>query len=192
LLQQTAGAYNQDMGITSAYEPFDTYSGQKVEPEVSSQTLQDVVFYLRVLKAPVHRDPNDPDVMTGKEFFMQANCGKCHVPELKTGASDITGLSHKTFHPYTDLLLHDMGSGLDDGYTEGNALSSEWRTPALWGLGLSKNSQGGSYYLMHDGRARSIEEAIMLHGGEAARSRDRYNALTEADKKKMIKFLESL
>jgi CxxC motif-containing protein (DUF1111 family) len=192
LLQQTAGAYNQDMGITSSYEPFDTYTGNNIEPEVTNQTLQDVVFYLRALKAPVPRNASDPDVVRGKELFIQSDCGKCHVPELKTGASDIAALSHKTFYPYTDLLMHDMGSGLDDGYTEGVAKSAEWRTPPLWGLGLSKISQGGTYYLLHDGRAKSIEEAIALHGGEASKSRDKYNTLPEADKKKMVKFLESL
>ncbi|WP_457832419.1 di-heme oxidoredictase family protein, partial [Staphylococcus aureus] len=78
---------------------------------------------------------------------------------------NIAPLSNKTFHPYTDLLLHDMGPGLDNGYTEGSATKSEWRTPPLWGLGLSPNSQGGQYFLLHDGRAKSIEEAILLHGG---------------------------
>ncbi len=192
LLQQTAGAYNQDMGITSVYEPYDTYSGQEIDPEVSAQTLQDVVFYLRSLKAPIQRNAGDADVVQGKALFLQADCGKCHKPELKTGASDIAALSHKTFYPYTDLLLHDMGPGLDDGYTEGVALSSEWRTPALWGLGLSCNSQGGNYFLLHDGRAHSIEEAILLHGGEAATSRNKYAAMGETDKKKLLKFLESL
>ncbi|HMU72233.1 MAG TPA: di-heme oxidoredictase family protein, partial [Ferruginibacter sp.] len=95
-------------------------------------------------------------------------------------------------HPYTDLLLHDMGPGLDDGYTEGNAKTYEWRTPPLWGLGLSPNSQGGQYFLMHDGRAGSIEEAIQLHGGEAAASRNRFNQLNTTERNALIKFLKSL
>ncbi|MBL7718946.1 MAG: c-type cytochrome [Flavipsychrobacter sp.] len=192
LLQQTAAAYNQDMGITSTFEPYDTHSGQEIDPEVSNQTVHDVVFYLRTLKAPVQRNLNDGDVMRGKELFIQSSCGKCHTPELKTGTSPITALSNKTFFPYTDMLMHDMGKGLDDGYTEGTAKTYEWRTPALWGLGLSKNSQGGGYFLLHDGRARSIEEAILLHSGEAQNSRERYNALSQQDKQKLIKFLESL
>ena len=192
LLQQTAAAYNQDMGITSTYEPYDTYSGQSIAPEVSNQTLLDVVFYLKTLKAPVQRNAGDADVIKGKALFMQSDCGKCHMPELKTGSSPIAALNQKAFYPYTDLLLHDMGSGLDDGYTEGNAKTYEWRTPALWGLGLSKNSQGGAYFLMHDGRAGTIEEAILLHGGEAATSKGKYMALTGDDKQKLIKFLESL
>lgn len=192
LLQQTAGAYNQDMGITSVYEPHDTYSGEETDPEVSNQTLQDVVFYLRTLKAPLQRNANAADVMRGKELFIQVNCSKCHTPELKTGYSDIAGLANKTINPYTDMLMHDMGSDLDDGYTEGSATSAEWRTPPLWGLGLSKNSQGGGYFLLHDGRATSIQDAISLHGGEANNSRSSYNALSEADKQKVIQFLESL
>ena len=192
LHQQTAGAYNQDMGITSTYEPFDTYSGQAIAPEVSNQTLLDVVFYLKALKAPVQRNANATDVVKGKALFMQSNCGKCHMPALKTGASPIAALNYKTFYPYTDLLLHDMGSGLDDGYTEGNAKSYEWRTPALWGLGLSKDSQGGAYFLLHDGRAGTIEEAILLHGGEASDSRNKYNTLGAQEKQQLITFLESL
>ncbi len=192
LLQQTAGAYNQDMGVTSTYEPYDTYSGQEVDPEVTNQTMQDVVLYLRALKAPVQRNATDPEVVKGKDIFIQSDCGKCHRPELKTGPSDVAALSNKVFHPYTDMLLHDMGSGLDDGYTEGTAKTYEWRTPALWGLGLAKDAQGGSYFLLHDGRAHSIHDAIVLHGGEATKSRDKYNALPDQDKKLMIKFLESL
>jgi len=192
LLQQTAAAYNQDMGITSTFEPYDTQSGEELDPEVSNQTVHDVVFYLRTLKAPVQRNVNDGDVMRGKELFIQSSCGKCHTPELKTGISPIAALSNKTFFPYTDMLMHDMGNGLDDGYTEGTAKTYEWRTPALWGLGLSKNSQGGRYFLLHDGRARSIEEAILLHGGEANNSREKYNALSQPEKQKLIKFLESL
>jgi CxxC motif-containing protein (DUF1111 family) len=192
LLQQTAGAYNQDMGITSTYEPYDTYSGHEIDPEVSNQTLLDVVLYLKTLKAPVQRNIDDPTVIKGKQVFMQIDCGKCHVPELRTSASPIAALAFKAFSPYTDLLLHDMGPGLDDGYTEGNAKTNEWRTPALWGLGLSKNSQGGQYFLLHDGRARTIEQAIELHGGEAKNSVGKYFSLSGQDKQALIKFLESL
>ena len=192
LLQQTATAYNQDIGITSFYESKDTYTGQIVDPEVSNQTVLDVVFYLKTLKAPVQRTPNDADVLAGKQIFTNIKCGTCHVPQLTSGASPVAALSNKIFFPYTDFLLHDMGSGLNDGYTEGTALSQEWRTPPLWGLGLSKNSQGGQYFLLHDGRAKSIEEAILLHGGEAMQSKNNFQQLTAAEKAKLIKFLESL
>jgi CxxC motif-containing protein (DUF1111 family) len=111
---------------------------------------------------------------------------------LKTGYSPIEKLSYKTFHSFTDLLLHDMGESLDDGYTEGSALTSEWRTPPLWGLGLSPNSQGGEYFLLHDGRAKSIEEAILFHGGEAENSKNQYQRLSQSEKEDILKFLESL
>jgi CxxC motif-containing protein (DUF1111 family) len=192
LLQQTASAYNQDMGITSTYEAYDTYSGHEADPEVSNNTVQDVVFYLKTLKAPVARNQSDPAVIEGKALFTAVGCNKCHTSELKTSTSPISGLSNKTFHPYTDMLMHDMGNGLDDGYTEGTATTAEWRTPALWGLGLSMNSQGGQYFLMHDGRAHSIEAAILLHGGEASTIRGRYENLSATEKANLIKFLENL
>lgn len=192
LFHQTVNAYSQDIGIASTYEPYDTYNGEEIDPEITNQTVIDVVAYLKMLKAPIQRNTNDPDIITGKNIFTQISCGKCHVPELKTGSSSISALSNKTFFPYSDLLLHDMGAGLDDGYTEGTAATNEWRTPPLWGLGLSKKSQGGQYFLLHDGRARSIQEAILQHGGEAQQSKINYQQLTEADKAKLIKFLESL
>ena len=192
LLQQTVNAYNQDMGINSTYEHYNTYNGQDADAEVTNQTVQDVVFYLQTLKAPIQRIQNDADVVAGKQIFMSISCGKCHVPQMQTGEFPIAALSNKTFYPYSDFLLHDMGPGLDDHYTEGAALTSEWRTPPLWGLGLSKNSQGGSYFLLHDGRARTIEEAILLHGGEALQSKNNFQQLPADEKRKLIKFLESL
>ena len=192
LLHQTANAYNQDIGITSVFEAFDTYSGLSVDPEVSTQTVNDVVFYLQTLKAPVQRNQNDMDVQNGRQLFINTGCGNCHTPQLTTGVSPINALSNKTFFPYTDMLLHDMGPGLDDGYTEGSATTAEWRTPPLWGLGLSKNSQGGQYFLLHDGRAKTVDEAILLHGGEATQSKTRFQQLTPAEKTKVIKFLEAL
>lgn len=192
LLHQTADAYNQDIGITSYFEPYDTYSGDKFPAEIDRKTISDVVFYLKTLKAPIQRDQDNPDVIAGRQLFEQANCIACHKPTLTTGYSPIEALSFKEFHPYTDLLLHDMGPDLDDGYTEGYALSSEWKTPPLWGIGLSKDSQGGQYYLLHDGRARSIEEAILYHGGEAEDSKYRYVNLTQSERRQLLRFIESL
>jgi CxxC motif-containing protein (DUF1111 family) len=192
LLQQTVNAYNQDMGINSTYEHYNTYNGQEADPEITNRTVQDVVFYLQTLKAPIQRSQNDPDVVAGKQIFMDIKCGTCHIPELQTGDFPIAPLAHKTFAPFSDFLLHDMGTSLDDGYTEGTALTTEWRTPPLWGLGLSKNSQGGKYFLLHDGRARTIEDAIILHGGEASQSKNNFQQLSVTDKAKLIKFLESL
>lgn len=192
LLQQTANAYNQDMGVNSSFEPFDTYSKLEVEPEVSNATIYNVVFYLKTLKAPVQRNQGDMDVQAGMQIFNSIGCNKCHTSELKTGDYKIAPLANKVIHPYTDLLLHDMGPGLDDHYTEGMATTAEWKTPALWGLGLSRNAQGGSYFLMHDGRAHSIEEAILMHAGEAQHIKTNYLQLTESEQKQLLKFLESL
>jgi CxxC motif-containing protein (DUF1111 family) len=192
LLHQTVNAYNQDIGITSTFQPKDVYTGLNIDPEVSDVTVHNVVFYLQTLKAPIQRNQNDPEVLQGKSLFIQAGCESCHKQTLKTGFSTVAALSNKTFHPYTDLLLHDMGPGLDDGYTEGSAKTSEWRTPPLWGLGLSPNSQGGQYFLLHDGRAKTIEEAIQLHGGEAQQSKEKFQQLSLQERNNLVKFLKSL
>lgn len=192
LLHQTVNAYSQDMGIASSYNPIDIYSGLPIEPEVATQKVNDVVFYQQTLKAPIQRNPDAPEVKSGKQLFVQIGCEACHRETLHTGYSPISPLSNTAFHPYTDLLLHDMGNQLDDGYTEGSALTSEWRTPPLWGLGLSPNSQGGQYFLLHDGRAHGIEEAVLLHGGEATASRNAYAQLSQSEKKAIISFLQSL
>ena len=200
LLHQTVNAYVQDMGITSDYNTQDLFHFNNgafatdgvADPEVSGATVNTVVFYLQTLKAPIPRDQEDPDVIAGKQLFTQLNCNGCHTPQLQTGYSPIEPLAYKIFYPYTDLLLHDMGPGLDDDYTEGNAATSEWRTPPLWGLGLSPDSQGGQYFLMHDGRAHTISDAILQHGGEALNSRNAYDGLSETEKQQLIKFLESL
>jgi len=192
LLQQTASAYNQDIGITTTFEPSDTYSGLSIDPEVTDKTVRDVVAYLQTLKAPIQRDQDDSDVIEGSNIFVASGCADCHKKTLNTGFSEIAALSNVPFHPYTDLLLHDMGPGLDDGYTEGTATTSEWRTAPLWGIGLAPNSQGNEYFLLHDGRAKSIEQAIDMHGGEATLARERYFSLPLSDKSKLIRFLESL
>ena len=192
LFHQTVAAYNQDMGITSIHNPIDVYSGQEIEPEVDLNTLHDVEFYLKTLKAPIQRDANSPNVISGGDIFNAISCSSCHTPVMQTSESSIAALNFVEFYPYTDLLLHDMGADLDDGYTEGFAATYEWRTPPLWGLGLSKDSQGGEYLLLHDGRARTIEEAIMFHKGEANNSRLDYIELSDSDKSLLIEFLESL
>lgn len=192
LLQQTVGAYHQDIGISSAFAPYDIFSGLETDPEISTQTINHVVFYLQTLKAPIQRTPDNEAVVAGKQLFLEIGCGSCHKETLRTSSSSVAALSNKTFSPYTDLLLHDMGPQLDDGYTEGSATTAEWRTPALWGLGLSPITQGGGYFLMHDGRARSIEEAIVMHGGEGSSSKERFENLSATDKDKLIAFLKSL
>lgn len=192
LLQQTVSAYNQDIGITSSYEPIDPFSGLPTGKEIDDKSINDVVFYLLTLKAPLPRNADSPKVKQGSQVFNQINCAACHLPSMQTGSSIISGLSNKTFYPYTDLLLHDMGNDLDDGVTEGSSETYEWKTPALWGLGLSPDSQGGQYFLMHDGRAHSIEEAILMHAGEGQKSKEDYTTLSPLDKEALITFLESL
>ncbi len=192
LLHQTVDALNQDIGIASFYNRHDVYTKMDTDPEISLKTIHDIFFYLETLKAPIQRDQDDPTVMYGKKLFNQIGCEGCHKPTLKTGPSYIEPLSNVVFHPYTDLLLHDLGPELDDGYTEGSAKTYEWKTAALWGLGLSEDSQGGQYFLMHDGRARSIDAAILMHGGEGSKSRDNFKKLTKDDKDALLTFLKSL
>ncbi|MEO9801866.1 MAG: di-heme oxidoredictase family protein [Reichenbachiella sp.] len=200
LTMQTVGAYKQDMGITSDfdlndpinYNESDITIGQVDDPEVSAATVNEVVFYLSTLKPPVRRNEEDSEVRSGEILFEQIGCTSCHLSTMTTGDHAVEALANKTFHPYTDLLMHDMGAGLDDGYTEGTATTSEWKTPALWGLGLSPDAQGGGYFLLHDGRARSIEAAITMHGGEAAQSATNFTELSSEDKAFVVKFLESL
>jgi CxxC motif-containing protein (DUF1111 family) len=200
LLHQTVGAYQQDMGITSDLLPEDLFNptaGNRAsdgvpDPEAPSSTVADVVFYLKTLRAPSRRNASDPDVVAGEALFGSVGCATCHVPTMRTGRSEIAVLDEAEFHPYTDLLLHDMGPELDDGYTEGRALTSEWRTPPLWGIGLQERFQGGAAYYLHDGRAHSLEQAIELHGGEGAGARDAFRNLSEEDRARLIRFLRSL
>jgi len=200
LLHQTVGAYHEDMGITTDLLPEDIFNpqaGSRVaddapDPEASSSTVSNVVFYLKTLRAPSRRDEDAPDVRAGESIFSDIGCAQCHVPTLTTGHSEIEVLDRVEFHPFTDLLLHDMGPDLDDGYTEGRALTSEWRTPPLWGIGIQQDFQGGSVFLLHDGRARSLREAIELHGGEGAASRSGFTGLTPDQQEQLLRFLRSL
>ena len=199
LLQQVTLAYNHDMGITSTFMPYNPFNyldqmapAAPSVPEVDNTTLNSVVFYVTCLQTPIQRNTTDPTVTYGGRVFVQIGCATCHQPVLTTGYSPIDALSYQTFNPYTDLLVHDMGPGLDDGYTEGNAKTSEWRTAPLWALGLAPNVQGGNTYLLHDGRAHSIEQAIELHGGEAAAAENRFSALSTTDRNALIAFLKSL
>jgi CxxC motif-containing protein (DUF1111 family) len=199
LFQQVANAYNHDMGITSSYLPVNPYNylDQTTPPiasapEIDNTTFYSVVFYVTCLQLPVQRNPNDPTVMQGAKEFVTIGCATCHKPVLTTGYSPIAALSNQAFSPYTDLLVHDMGPGLDDHYTEGDAKTSEWRTTPLWGLGLAPQVQGGTVYLLHDGRAHSIQQAITMHGGEAAVAAGRFTQLSAANQAALITFLKSL
>ena len=200
LFHQTVVAYLQDMGVTTEFLPQDTYNVQAgiqtgdtaPDPEVSTEIVNNVVFYLRTLKVPPRRNPENENVQAGERIFSDIGCAGCHIPSLTTGPSDVEPLSNKTIFPYSDLLLHDMGPELDDGYTEGSAASSEWRTAPLWGIGLAADSQGGRVFYLHDGRATTLEESIQFHGGEAAPSRDQYANLGTEEQSQLIAFLMSL
>ncbi len=200
LLHQTVTALSEDMGLTSDLIPNDLLNVQVgnlardevPDPEIPSSVVDALVFYLKTLREPLPRNQDDPDVMAGGALFRQIGCASCHVPTLRTGRSEIEALDRVEFHPYTDLLLHDMGPELDDGYTEGVATGSERRTTPLWGLGLSAEFQGGMAFYLHDGRARTIREAIEFHGGEAAASRAAFRDLSPEQQEQLLAYLRSL
>jgi CxxC motif-containing protein (DUF1111 family) len=200
LLLQVANAYQQDIGITSyvnknesSYDqeqwPSSTDNGK---PELADSILKFTTFYIRTLAVPARRDVNDPDVQAGSAIFNQINCAGCHRPTIITGPDfNLPQLSGQRIHPYTDVLLHDMGEGLADDRPDFLATGREWRTQPLWGLGLLQKTTGIAFYL-HDGRARSIEEAILWHDGEAAKSKQAFTGLTKQERNQLMKFLNSL
>lgn len=198
LLQQTAAAYNNDMGITSPYFPKENFLQQiqydKLidDPEIDEATLKAATFYTQSLAVPKRRNAANPDVKKGKALFSKLKCSACHRPNFTTGQHpEFPFLSLQTIYPYTDLLLHDMGDGLADNRPDFEASGNEWRTPPLWGIGLT-NIVGGHSNFLHDGRARNLEEAIMWHGGEAEKSKEAFGKLPKSERESLIKFLESL
>lgn len=197
--QQVATAYNEDMGITSPYlseeniyhNP-DAEDGLTDDPEISQQVLDETVFYTKTLGVPAKRNAEDPEVLRGKQLFADAGCTSCHTPKFTTRTNtEIDALSNQTIYPYTDLLLHDMGEGLADHRSDFEANGSEWRTPPLWGIGLSQTVNGHQSFL-HDGRAQSIMEAILWHGGEAQESREYVKQLSESKRLALVKFVNSI
>lgn len=197
LLIQTATAYNEDVGITSPLLPTENCALQHPicgphEPEVTRDHVETVAFYTRTLAVPARRNVHDTDAKRGAELFARAGCSACHTPTLHTGASAVAPeLAHLTIHPYSDLLLHDMGPDLADGRPDFRASGSEWRTAPLWGIGLSAFVTGHTRFL-HDGRARNLEEAVLWHGGEALKARDFYRNLSKPEREALLKFLSSL
>ena len=151
-----------------------------------------VFFYSRHLAVPARRDVDDPQVLAGKRLFHETGCIGCHTPKLATRTDwpDKT-LASQLIWPYTDLLLHDMGEGLADNRPDGRASGQEWRTPPLWGIGLTETVNGHTQFL-HDGRARSLLEAILWHGGEAETARKAVEEMPAKDRAALIRFLESL
>lgn len=198
LLQQSAGAYNEDMGVTNFVFPVENsfsqiqHDGINDETEISDSIMHAVAFYMQTLGVPARRNAKDPIVLEGKRIFNQIQCASCHIAKHVT-ATDMafTSRSNQKIFPYTDLLLHDMGAGLADMRSEFQADGYEWRTPALWGIGLTQKINGHAYFL-HDGRARNLTEAILWHGGEAEASKNKFKKLSADERNAVLKFLESL
>lgn len=197
LVQQAAGAYNGDMGVTSSLFPAESCEGQDPRcglhaPEVPDETVAAVAFYTQTLGVPARRNLDDAKTVAGEQIFHAAGCGGCHVATLRTGAhTGVTEVSDQVIHPYTDLLVHDMGPGLADDRPDFQASGREWRTPPLWGIGLVETVNGHTNFL-HDGRARSLMEAVLWHGGEAQPARDRVRGLSGDERAALMAFLESL
>jgi CxxC motif-containing protein (DUF1111 family) len=201
IAHQTAAAFNGEMGMTTMLSPHENCTAVQTvcltapsggNPEVSDEIFVRIVNYERMLGVPARRDLQDPQVRRGAEQFLEAGCAGCHTPTLKTAKlPQMPWLSEQTFHPYTDLLLHDMGRGLADGREDFLASGSEWRTPPLWGLGLMRTVNGHTF-LLHDGRARDVSEAILWHGGEAEAAKERYRTMKKQDREALLKFLDSL
>jgi CxxC motif-containing protein (DUF1111 family) len=209
IAQQSAEAFAGDMGISSPL--LNKPSGDCTEnqptclnapngntpPETGAEINTDlfdlVVFYSRNLGVPARRNPQAPNVLRGKSVFAAIGCASCHAPSATVGEAspDNPHLSHQRIWPYTDLLLHDMGEGLADNRPEREANGREWRTPPLWGIGLTRTVNGHTFFL-HDGRARNLLEAILWHDGEAGRAREAFAKLPKSERDALIDFVNSL
>ncbi len=189
---QVAAALNRDMGVTTSVYPIldgDTNSGPV---ELADSDLTNWTRYVAGLGVNARRNLTDTNALHGEQLFASANCVSCHTPTIVTSSyHPMAELRNQTIHPYTDLLLHDMGPGLADNLGEGNAAGSQWRTSPLWGIGLTAGVSGGEAYL-HDGRARSLAEAILWHDGEAAASKEAFRTMSASDRAALIAFLTSL
>ncbi len=199
--QQTAGAFLGDMGITSPLFEFQNCPEGQAQcaaaaaggaPEIDADLFADVVLYASTLAVPARRGVDDPQVLRGKALFAAAGCADCHTPRHRTGPdADVPEAADQTIFPFTDLLLHDMGPGLADGRPDFDASGSEWRTAPLWGLGLVETVNGHTEFL-HDGRARSLLEAVLWHDGEAGPARDAVLEMTVEERDDLLAFLASL
>ena len=208
--------FSSDMGMTNSRYPEEICEGQRQMEEgsmmglsydmldVPAQDMEDVDLYLQGLAVPARRNINNADVQAGEQLFYQAGCHLCHVTTLHTKprgstllmGTDLPWLGGQTIHPYSDYLLHDMGSeimgvGLNDNFVSGLARGNEWRTMPLWGIGLQKKVNGHTYFL-HDGRARNFVEAIMWHGGEGEASKNKFKNMSKKERDQLVQFLWSL
>ncbi|WP_311882856.1 MULTISPECIES: di-heme oxidoredictase family protein [unclassified Pseudomonas] len=205
LNQQNVHAFSGDMGLTTSLRPFDDCTdaqtackqapngnGPDGEPEVSDNILRLVLFYSRNLAVPARRGINDEQVLAGKNLFFQAGCDSCHTPKYTTAANAAEPeLANQVIRPYSDLLLHDMGDGLADNRTEFQASGRDWRTPPLWGIGLTQAVSGHTQFL-HDGRARNLLEAVLWHGGEAQAAQQQVLSFNAEQRAALLAFLNSL
>ena len=200
--QQIAAAAIGDMGVTSSLFPKQNCPDVQVlcraevpgnDPELTDAAWDDLETWALGLGVPARRHWNDPDVQRGAALFEHLQCAACHVPTLTTADyfPRMPELSRQTIHPYTDLLLHDMGPDLADGRPDFAASGSDWRTPPLWGLGLSR-TVSNSTALLHDGRARNVTEAILWHGGEAHGAREMFRALSKRDREALLAFIDAI
>jgi CxxC motif-containing protein (DUF1111 family) len=199
--QQIAAAFSADIGVTSSLYPLTACTPVQHEclaaikapkPELRPELWDALTFWTQALAVPERRDTHKPEVQRGEALFTSSGCAMCHVPEWRTGKyAAVPSISNQRIRPYTDLLLHDMGPDLADGRPDFKAGGNDWRTPPLWGIGLSKQVSGSTSFL-HDGRARNLLEAVVWHGGEAKASRDKFTALPAEQRKDLITFLESL
>ncbi len=200
LRSQNANAMSQDMGLTTslfmdpnctANQPICWTSPNGGSTEVSDQALDAVTDFMTALAVPERRVENLDAFNKGANLFAQVGCASCHTPKQKTGSSNrFPLLSQQVIYPYTDLLLHDMGAGLDDGVKEKNAESYEWRTPPLWGIGIVAQNPAARF--LHDGRASTLSEAILWHGGEAETTKNNFKQLSNEDKEKLLSFLRAI
>ncbi|CDX36776.1 conserved exported hypothetical protein [Mesorhizobium plurifarium] len=206
--QQAADAFAGDIGISTPEMPKPWGDCTEAEKdclampngvqqrlgtaEAPPPVMDLVTFYSQNLAVPARRDLDRPDVLAGKKQFYEMGCIACHTPKFVTmRGTPNKAQAFQLIWPYSDFLLHDMGEDLADGQRVGEATGSEWRTPPLWGIGLTATVNGNSFYL-HDGRARTLAEAILWHGGEGQKARDRFAGAAAADREALIKFLESL
>jgi CxxC motif-containing protein (DUF1111 family) len=203
--QQNAHALAGDMGLTSSLKTVDDCTpsqtacldapngqGADGEPEVSDNILRLITFYTRNLGVPARRDVAGSQVLAGKNLFFKAGCQQCHTPQFTTAPNAAEPeLANQVIRPYTDLLLHDMGEGLADNLTEFQASGQQWRTPPLWGIGLTQTVSGHTRFL-HDGRARNLMEAVLWHGGEALPAQRQVLAFDAQQRAALLAFLNSL
>ena len=199
--QQNADAFFNDMGLSTQLMAGTSCTAEQTdclaapqggEPEVNEKIEAQVLFYSRNLAVPARRNADDPQVLKGKALFHQANCQGCHTPRFVTGAeAGEPELANLVMFPYTVLLLHDMGEGVADQRPEFQASGQDWRTPPLWGIGLTQTVSGHTRFL-HDGRARNIMEAVLWHSGEAETSKQQVLQFSQSEREALLAFLNSL